>query len=172
MAEAALPAWEVRRLDKTCDRASFDCGKPELNRWLREYAGQHERRDLARTYAAMRPGEAAVLGYYSLSNHKVAFDVLPEEEAKGLPAVDVPVILLGRLAVDKTVQGKGLGGWLLMDALRRTAFIAQHVGVRAVEIHALDDDARRFYLKYGFVTLRDDRRHLFMSMRVVRKLNF
>jgi predicted GNAT family N-acyltransferase len=162
--------WSVERLGKSHDKASFDCGKPALNHWLQQLAGQYERRDLARTYVAMRPNETRVLGYYALSNHQVSYETLPEEQAKGLPTIDVPVILLGRLAVDRTVQGQRLGEHLLIDALRRANHISQHVGVRAVEVHALDAEAQRFYLRYGFVSLRDDRHHLFLSMQVVRQL--
>ncbi len=170
MVETPQPSWDIQKLERWHDRASFDCGKPPLNQWLREFAGQYERRDLARSYVAVRAGQPKVLGYYSLSNHQVCYSALPAEQAKGLPAIDVPVVLLGRLAVDKVVQGRGLGEHLLLDALRRAAHISQHVGVRAVEVHALGDDARRFYLKYGFVALRDDRHHLFLPMEVVRQL--
>ena len=134
-------------------------------------AGQHERRDLSRTYVAVQSGESKVIGYYALSNHQVSYKSLPEEQAKGLPAIDIPVVLLGRLAVDKSVQGQGLGAYLLIDALRRANHISHHIGVRAVEVHAIDEDARRFYLKYGFVSLSDDKFHLFLPMQVIRKLN-
>ena len=142
-----------------------------MNDWLQRLAGQHERRDLARTYVAVRPNESQVLGYYAVSNHQVSYEALPDEQSKGLPTIDVPVILLGRLAVDRSVQGRGLGSFLLVDALRRAAYISQHIGVRALEVHAIDEDARRFYLKYGFVSLRDDKQHLFLPMQVVRQLN-
>jgi len=142
-----------------------------LNEWLQRLAGQYERRDLARTYVAVRPGEAKVLGYYAISNHQVTYEALPQDQAKGLPAIDIPVVLLGRLAVDKTVQGQGLGEYLLIDALRRADHISRHIGVRAVEVHAIDEDARHFYLNYGFVSLLDDRRHLFLPMQVIRNLN-
>jgi GNAT superfamily N-acetyltransferase len=141
-----------------------------LNQWLRQFAGQYERRDLARTYVAVQTGEARVLGYYSISNHQVSFDALRDDQAKGLPTIDIPVVLLGRLAVDRSVQRQGWGEFVLLDALRRTVHVSQQVGVRAVEVHALDEDARRFYLKYGFVALRDDRHHLFLTMQVVRQL--
>jgi GNAT superfamily N-acetyltransferase len=151
--------WSIERLCRSHDKASFDCGKPALNDWLQRLAGQHERRDLARTYVAVRPNESRVLGYYAVSNHQVSYEALPDEQSKGLPTIDVPVILLGRLAVDRSVQGRGLGSFLLVDALHRAAYISQHIGVRAVEVHAIDDDARRFYLKYGFASLRDDKHH-------------
>ena len=117
MAETPQPAWDIQRLDRSHERASFDCGKPPLNQWLRELAGQYERRDLARSYVAVRAGSPSVLGYYTISSHQVSYDALPAEQAKGLPTIDIPVVLLGRLAVDRGAQGQGLGEYLLMDAL-------------------------------------------------------
>jgi GNAT superfamily N-acetyltransferase len=163
--------WDIQRLDRSHDRTAFDCGTPAIDDWLKRLAGQHERRDLARVYVAVEGDERRVLGYYALSTHHVVCDALPEEQAKGLPSLDVPVILLGRLAVDKTVQGRGLGEHLLIDALRRADHIAGHIGVRAVEVHAIDDAARGFYLKYGFVSLQDDLNHLYLPMHVVRQLH-
>jgi len=164
------PTWIIQRLDKSHDRASFDCGKSELNDWLHRLAGQYERRDLARVYVAVRENDPRVLGYYAISNHLVRYDALPEDQAKGLPTIDVPVVLLGRLAVDKTTQGQGLGAHLLIDALRRTVHISEHIGIRAVEVDAIDETARQFYLKYGFVPLLDDQHHLFLPIQVIRKL--
>jgi len=84
--------------------------------------------------------------------------------------IDVPAVLVGRLAVDRTAQGQGLGSLLLIDAFRRAQFISTQVGVRAVEVHAIDDTARRFYSKFGFTSLLDDRNHLFLSMEAIRAL--
>ena len=163
--------WNIQRLDRSHDRAAFDCGQPTLNDWLQRLAGQYERRDLARVYVAVKEGQHQVLGYYALSSHHVVYDALPEEQTKGLPPIDVPVILLGRLAVDKTVQRRRLGEHLLIDALRRADHIAEKIGIRAVEVHALDDGARAFYLKYGFVTLHDDRHHLYLPIHTIRQLH-
>jgi GNAT superfamily N-acetyltransferase len=162
--------WTIQSLDKSHDKGAFDCGQPMLTHWLQQLAGQYGRRDLARTYVAVRPNETRVLGYYAISNHQVSYEALPDEQAQGLPTIDIPVVLLGRLAVDKMLQGQGLGEHLLMDALRRANHISQHIGVRAIEVHAIDAAARRFYLKYGFVSLRDDPSHLFLPMQVVRQL--
>ncbi|MDG3004906.1 GNAT family N-acetyltransferase [Paludisphaera mucosa] len=162
--------WSVERLGTHHDRSAFDCGRPMLTDWLKQRAGQFEKRDLARTYVAARAGEAVVLGYYALSSHRVAFEALPADQARGLPRLDVPVVLLGRLAVDLTAQGRGLGSLLLIDALRRAQHLAEHVGVRAVEVDAIDDDARAFYKKFGVTPLLDDPNHLFLPMQVVRKL--
>jgi GNAT superfamily N-acetyltransferase len=170
MPERALPPWTIGRLETGHDRGSFDCGKLELNEWLRRLAGQYQRRDLARTYVAVRENSARVFGYYAISNHLVRRELLPEDQAKGLPPIDLPVALLGRLAVDRSVQGQGLGRRLVIDALRRVAFVSEHIGIRAVEVDAFDEDARRFYVKFGFAPLVDDRRHLFLSIHVIRKL--
>ncbi len=163
--------WTIQRLEPSHDRSLFDCGKPALDNWLKRLAGQYERRDLARVYVAVAETDRRVLGYYALSTHHVLSETLPAQQAQGLPPLDVPVILLGRLAVDKTVQGQRLGEYLLVDALRRIQHIADHLGVRAVEVDALDDDARGFYLKYGFVSLTDDRNHLFLPMHIIRQLH-
>jgi GNAT superfamily N-acetyltransferase len=165
-----MATWTIRRLDKSHDRSTFDCGQPMLNEWLQDRAGQFDRRDLSRTFVATRPAEPLVLGYYAISTHRVIHDVLPAVEAKGLPRLDVPVVLIGRLAVDQSVQGQGLGALLLVDALRRSAQISEQVGIRAVEVDALDDAAKNFYLKFGFRPLLDDPRHLFMPMHEIRKL--
>lgn len=162
--------WTIRRLDKDHDRSAFDCGQPLLNEWLEDRAGQFDRRDLSRTFVATRPDEELVVGYYAVSTHRVASEALPAAEAKGLPRLDVPVVLIGRLAVDHTVQGQGLGALLLVDALRRSLQISEHVGIRAVEVDALDDAARNFYLMFGFRSLLDDPRHLFLPMHEIRKL--
>jgi GNAT superfamily N-acetyltransferase len=73
--------------------------------------------------------------------------------------------------VDRSTQGQGLGAFLLVDALRRSQFIAEQIGVRAVEVDAIDEAARRFYVKFGFTPLLDDPKHLFLAMHVIRKLN-
>jgi GNAT superfamily N-acetyltransferase len=160
----------VERLSREHDRAVFDCGQPALDEWLQSQAGQFDRRDLARTFVAVRSPQPQVLGYYALASHRVRYEALPDDQSRGLPHIDIPVILLARLAVDRVVQGQGLGEFLLIDALRRAEQVAQQVGIRAVEVDAIDDRARAFYLKYGFVGLRDDVRHLFLPMQAIRKL--
>lgn len=166
-----MPAWTIQRLAKGHDRSSFDCGKPPLSEWIQRYAGQYEKRDLARTYVAVRPGESCVLGYYALANCHLRHDVLPPARSKGLPGrLDVPAALLGRLAVDRSVQGQGLGDVLLIDALRRVQHLADQIGILAVVVEAIDDQAQGYYRHKGFEELLDDPRHLFLPMGVVRQL--
>ncbi len=167
-----MPAdWQIERLAKRHDRTTFSCGQPILDHWLKLRVSQFEKRDLARTYVAVRTGETRVLGYYAISNHRVTFEALPAAQAKGLPQIDIPVVLLGRLAVDQSVHRQGLGELLLIDAFRRAQHIADQIGVRAVEVEAFDAHARSFYKKFGFVALADDPNHLFLAMHVIRKLN-
>ncbi len=165
-----MTLWLIRRLNSAHDRTSFDCGEPTLNEWLHHRAGQYERRDLARTFIATRSDESLVRGYYTMLTHRVVYDMLPTQEAKGLPKLDVPVVLIGRLAVDRSVQGQGLGAHLLVDALRRTVQISEQVGIRAVEVEALNKTAQRFYLKFGFRPLLDDPLHLWLPLHEIRKL--
>lgn len=171
MADKRESPWTIESFDRNRhNRSGFDCGHPLLNDWLATKAGQFERKDLARVYVLVAAGETTVKGYYALSSHTVGFEALPEDQAKGLPRIDMPVVLIGRLAVDRSTQGQGLGEFLLIDALRRAEYLANKVGIRAVEVHAINDAARQFYEKYGFLSLQDDPQHLFLPMHVIRKL--
>lgn len=170
MSEAPQIAWLIRRLSGADDRSSFCCGKPSLDDFLRQFATQYDRKDVGRTYVALVAGETSVRGYYTLSTGAMAFTALPEEDCRKLPRHPVPVVHLGRLAVDQSAQGQGLGALLLLDALRRCIRTAEEVGVQAVEVFALDEEARAFYLKYGFRSLLDDGLHLYLPMKAVRKL--
>lgn len=165
-----MAVWTIRRLEKRHDRSVFACGQPLLDEWLSERAGQFDRRDLSRTFVATRPDDMIVRGYYALSTHRVVYDALPTVEAKTLPRLDVPVVLIGRLAVDRSVQGRGLGAMLLIDALRRAVQLSANVGIRAVEVDALNEAARGFYTKFGFRPLLDDPRHLFLPLHEIRQL--
>jgi GNAT superfamily N-acetyltransferase len=170
-ADSPALQWAVESFDRSRhERTLFDCGVPVLNEWLLTKVSQFEKKDLARTYVLVQNGNIAVKGYYALSNHTVIYDALPEEKAKGLSRIDVPVVLIGRLAVDLSNQGQGMGEFLLIDALRRAEYLAAKIVIRAVEVDAISESARKFYEKYGFVSLNDDSRHLFLPMHVIRKL--
>ncbi|MFW6106855.1 MAG: GNAT family N-acetyltransferase, partial [bacterium] len=112
----------------------------------------------------------AVAGYYTLSSGSVGFQNLPDEASRRLPRYPVPTAHLGRLAVDRKFQAKGLGGILLVDALKRVRDTADKIGIHAVTVHALNASARKFYEAYGFQSLRDDDLHLFLPMATIREL--
>ncbi|MEM6457839.1 MAG: GNAT family N-acetyltransferase [Planctomycetota bacterium] len=166
------PAPIIEKLTKRHDRAAFDCGVDELNVYLQRFAGQNERAGLSQHYVAVQAGAPnAVLGYYALSAGAVDFELLDQDQRKRLPRYPVPVAHLGRLAVDRSAQGRRLGEMLLIDALARTVRVADEVGMHAVEVVAINDAARKFYLKYGFTALRDDVNHLYLPIRTVKKLD-
>ena len=149
------------------DRSGFDCGEPPLNTYVHRYAGQHDRKGFGRTYVAIHEASLIVKGYYTISSGSVSFDTVPEN----LPHHPIPIVLLGRLAVDQSTQGRGLGAMLLIDALRRAQVVADQLGIYAVAVEAINDRAQHFYLKYGFKPLRDDRLHLYLPLKIIRKLN-
>jgi GNAT superfamily N-acetyltransferase len=127
--------------------AGFDCGAPPLNEYLRKYAFQNHQNRSARAYVTVT--ENRVVGYYTLAAGSVSREEVPPRVAKGLGNYPVPVILLARLAVGRTEQGKGLGAALLKDALLRANQAADIVGCRAVLVHAKDETAQAFYRKFG-----------------------
>ena len=171
MANSPSSLWSVEPFDRQWhDRSSFDCGIPILNEWLTTKVSQFEKKDLARTYVLVEAGSTVVKGYYALSNHTVAYESLPADQVKGLPQIDMPVVLIGKLAVDRSLQGQGLGEFLLIDALRRAEYLATKIGIRAVEVDAINEVAKRFYERYDFLSLSDDPRHLFLPMNIIRKL--
>jgi GNAT superfamily N-acetyltransferase len=160
----------IMELSADHDRSAFSCGQPSLDEFLKKYAGQNQKTGVSRTFVALKPAQKAVRGYYSLSAGTVALDRVPEEQRRRLPRYPVPVAHLGRLAVDTGAQGQGLGAFLLVDALRRIQTAADSIGIHAIEVVAIDEAAKRFYLKYGFIELLDDPHHLYLSMKTVRKL--
>lgn len=167
-AEAA--DWRIEELSSEHDRAAFSCGHESLDIFLKQYAGQNQKTGVSRTFVAMEPGEQGVRGYYALAAGALKFEYLTDEQRKRLPRYPAPVAHLGRLAVDRSAQGQGLGEYLLLDALSRVDRAEREIGVHAIEVVAIDDAARHFYLKYGFLELRDDPHHLYIPMKTVRKL--
>jgi GNAT superfamily N-acetyltransferase len=160
--------WRIERLDRSHQRAEFRCGKAALDDFLRSLVGQYERRNLGRTFVAVRDGEKRVYGYYTLASGSVSFQNLPDAAARKLPKHPVPVILLARLAVDLTLQGKGLGEALMIDALKRCLQLTDTLGVYAVEVDAIDQQAKAFYQKYGFTALVDNEFHLYLPTATFR----
>ena len=136
------------RLSLRHDLSAFDSGEPVLDDWLRRRALANEAGGASRTYVVCA-GER-VAGYYSLAAGAVAHLESPGRIKRNMPD-PVPVMLLGRLAVDKAFQGLGLGAGLLRDAVRRTIQAAELAGIRAILVHAISEDAKRFYEKYGFI---------------------
>lgn len=164
-----MPDWAIERLARSHDCPAFDCGKPPLDDFLRKLASQYEKRSLGRTYVAVMPDAKRVVGYYTLASGSVTFENLPAEASNKLPRHPVPVVLLARLAVDRSLQNRGLGVALLMDAFDRCLKLSNELAIHAVAVDAIDEEAVSFYAKFGFIALRDDPRHLFLPMATIEQ---
>jgi GNAT superfamily N-acetyltransferase len=137
------------------NRQRFDCGRVELNNWLRQVARQHQDKGLSKTFVAVRDEEpSGICGFYALTLAEIDRRFLPETYQKRLPQ-RIPGIRLGRLAVDVRYQKKGLGELLLVDAISRTRRIHQEAGVVGLFVDAIDDAASAFYRHYGFLAIPD-----------------
>ena len=147
---------------------SFDCGKEELNDFLKRRAWNNQQANSAQTYVLAR--ELVVSGYYSLAAGAVTHEQATERVKKGLARHPVPVIFLARLAVDRPLQGKGLGPALLKDALVRAAGAADTIGARAVLVHAKDDAAKGFNERFDFESSPSDPYHLLLIMKDVKRI--
>ncbi len=158
----------ITPLNKRHDRKNFDCGEASLDLYLHRYANQDIRRRVNRVFVASPPDEPQrVIGYFSLSAGSLAAADLPKKFRHRLPRYPVPVALLGRLAVDRSYQGQGLGAVLIADALQRIALASQVMGVYAVMVDALNETAAEFYRQFGFIQLPSQPLKLFLPMETV-----
>jgi GNAT superfamily N-acetyltransferase len=160
-------AYIIERLSKSDDLSRFDCGNEALNIWLKRFAWTNVQNDSARVYV-LRQGDKVVLGYYALTTGSINRAEAPHRISKGLAAHPIGVAVLGRLAVDSSHQGKGLGVSLLQDALMRIEQAAETIAIRAVLVQAIDETARDFYLRFGFSQSPIDDLRLMLLMKDLR----
>ena len=152
----SLPDWREEPITKKHDRNSFDCGEPELNEFLKKHARQSHERGAAKTFLAVdKANGKSILGFYSLCPADLEYARAPETVRKGLARHDVPVFRLARLAVSLAVQGKGLGGELILAAGRRCLLAAAEVGGVALLIDAKNERVANWYKSYGAIPLPD-----------------
>lgn len=145
-----IPRFRIEPLASNHNRSAFTCGTPALDRYLREQASQDVRRRAASCYVAVDNINGALAGYYTLSAACTPLNELPVQLAKGLPRYpSVPVALLGRLAVDASFQGCGLGATLLADATLRA--LHSEIAVAALVVTAKDEQAEAFYRHHHFL---------------------
>ena len=161
----------IEPLQRDHDRSRFHCGEPALDEYLARFARQNHESGVTRTFVAVRDAEpSVVLGYYSLTVGALDKKNLPLTAAKRLPSFPLPIARLARLAVDRDMQGKGLGEDLLLDALTRCLRIAEDVGIIAVVIDAKHDRAKAFYARYEFEALPDQPLTLWLALPALRRL--
>jgi ribosomal protein S18 acetylase RimI-like enzyme len=160
---APVPITAEHRLDR------FESGKPPLDDWLRAHALDNEDKASRSYVVTATAGEDAghVVAYYTLAYGSVVRTEVPKKIRQGLPN-PVPVMVLGRLAVDRRHAGRGIGPALLREAMQRTVQASQIAGLRALIVHAIDDDAVGFYAKYGFQVFPAGTRTLFLPIETLR----
>ena len=144
------------------DLSHFDSGKPELDRWLREFARHAAANRTGRTFV-WHAGDDVVVGYYTLAAHQVAKTELPTRVGRGGPD-RVPAVLLARLGLDRSVHGRGYGAHLLADALKRIVDASQKVAIRVVVVDATDAEAVHFYARFGFSAVPENPYRLFQKL--------
>jgi GNAT superfamily N-acetyltransferase len=162
-----MDEWRFEHLNDSHERGEFCCGKPPLDNFLRSLVTQYEKRKLGRTFVAVVGAAPRVWGYYTLAASAVAFEHLPRQIGRKLPKHPIPTVLLGRLAVDKEFQGRGMGADLLVDALHRSVQISSEIGIFAVEVMAIDEEARQFYIKHNFISFEDNEFRLFLPLKSI-----
>jgi ribosomal protein S18 acetylase RimI-like enzyme len=163
--------YVIEPLGEHHDRSEFSCGVEPLDQYFRNRAGQDLRRNISTPFVLLHRATQAVSGFYTLANSAIALCDLPPDVAQKLPKYPfVPATLLGRLAVDVKHRGKGLGEFILLDALRRSRAASEQVASFAVVVDAKDEPAVAFYRKYGFRALPSTKGRLFQPMTTINQL--
>lgn len=159
--------FEIIAFNKGYDRSAFDCGRDDMNEWLRVRAGQQERSNNTRTFLAISDGR--IIGYYASLAYQLGADEVSTSMGMGNRPYPMPVVLLARLAVAVDAQGHNLGRRLLLHFLKDMVEVSRRVGFEAVVVHALDHQAATFYLKCGFRPFLDKPLELFMTTKDLRR---
>jgi ribosomal protein S18 acetylase RimI-like enzyme len=159
---------EIVLLERSHDRNGFDCGIPELNKFLKATARQHSQKGVSRTFV-LTEDRTEILGYMTLTLCEVSPVSLPAAHANRYPSHLLPAVRLARLAVSNKARGRRYGELLLSEALHRTACIADQAGVIGLFVDAKDESARQFYLRYGFHPLSEAPLQLFLPIETIRR---
>jgi len=146
----------------------FDCGEDSLNVWLWRHARIATGSGSARAFVTVDSEQGRGVGYHALTAASIEHTEATGRVKRGMPRHPIPVILLARLAIDRSVQGRGLGAWLLADAMERALAAAELLGIRALVVHALNDGAQAFYLRHGLTPAPTDGRHLMILAKDIR----
>ncbi len=161
-----VPRVQLERLDAHHDVSALNSGNEMLDAWLRRHALAAQQMDSARTFVALRAGR--VVGYFSLTMGSVLRAEAPARLVRGMPAYPVGMVLLARLAVDQSQQGRGVGAMLLAEALRKAVAAGEAAAARLIVVDAVDDDAAGFYQRYGFVQAPENPLRFYRRMKDVR----
>lgn len=152
-------------------KKSFNCGQDDLNKFIKQYASQHQKSGTSKTYVAIDDDTQQVRGFYYLSSTSIGFDRVDAVLIQQLPRYPLPCVVVGRFAVDQTAQGRGIGKVLLAHALKQVSKVAQIIGVNFVVIHAKDQKAMEFYQRFGFISLTSNPLTLIYPMSEIPNFN-
>jgi GNAT superfamily N-acetyltransferase len=165
---APAGGWRIEALTKRHERAGFACGAEPLDRYLQQQARQDADKHVAAPFALIEPPRNDVLGYYTLSASIVDVVDVAADLAKKLPRYpQLPVTLIGRLAVHARLKGQGAGALLLLDALHRSLTHSAEIAAMAIVVDAKDDAAVSFYRHFDFRPLQRDARRMYLPMKAV-----
>lgn len=164
MGRALISPSPVEPIHADDDVSRFDCGVERPDRWLVERAKANEGKLASRTYVVKR--DALVVGFYAISTSSIVHAAVGGSVRRNMPD-PIPAVLLGQLAIDRSVQGQRLGVSLLQDALLRILQVSKVIGTRVVIVDAISDEARAFYLRFGFTATRTDPMRLFLDIRAI-----
>lgn len=161
----------IELLKKIHNKNNFDCGNELLNNYLKMQAGQDIRRKLCACFVLPDKETNNIIGFYTLSNNSIPLSSFSKDIQKTLPHTysSIPATLLGRLAIDKKFQNKGIGKILLIDALKRSYEASKEIGSFAVVVDPIDKQAEEFYSKYGFIQIPDSGK-MFIAIQTLKDL--
>lgn len=161
----------IELLNKKHNRKDFDCGNELLNSYLKDQASQDVKRKLSACFILIDNESKSIQGYYTLSYNSIPLSCFSEQVQNKLPKsyTSIPTTLLGRLAIDKKFQGKGIGKILLIDALKRSYEISKTIGSFGIVVDPIDNDAKSFYQRYDFIELPDSKK-MFIATRTLKDL--
>ena len=165
-----VPPWHEEAITRAHVRSGFDCGDPALDGFLLRYARQSHDQGAAKTFLAIDNATQVIVGFHSLAPTSLAYHRAPEVVQRGLARHEIPGFRLARLAVDRTRQGQGLGGQLLLAAGRRCLAAAASIGGTILVIDAKTDRAYAWYASYGAIPLRDAERTLVLPLKTIERL--
>jgi GNAT superfamily N-acetyltransferase len=162
-----VTSFRIEKLARQHAVETFDCGQEALNRFLARFALPNQQANASQTYVAL--ADDTVIGFYTLVVGEVRYEDAPERLTKGLARHSVPIMLLARMGVDLSWQGKKVGVGLLRNAMQRTMQAADIAGIRALAVHVKDEQAQAFDRHFDFIESPTDPLHLFILVKDLRR---
>lgn len=164
------PLDEVRKTRSSCKKIDFNSGYSSLDDYLKKYAFFNHQNGIARVFVCCFQGDNKMIyGYYSSTMHSIPTELLlSEENRRGFPK-EIPVMLIGRLAVDQSSQGKGIGKILLRHGFNCAVEISEKIGIKGIFVDAIDEKAKSYYLQFGFIPFHYHSNKLFLPIETIKK---